>query len=82
MQRQKWGRIINITSIAADRGRAGQSIYAATKNGLAGFSVALARELGPYGVTANCVSPGLVHSDMTSRVLGQRGSGSCNSNNN
>jgi 3-oxoacyl-[acyl-carrier protein] reductase len=67
MRRQRWGRIINITSIAARKSAPGQAVYAASKNGLVGFTTALACELGAAGITVNCVSPGLVYTDMTKK---------------
>lgn len=64
MMLQRWGRIINIGSASGEHGGAGQSNYAASKAGLAGFTRVLARELGRHGVLVNAVAPGLVESDM------------------
>jgi 3-oxoacyl-[acyl-carrier protein] reductase len=62
------GRIINISSIIAENGFNGLSVYAATKAGLFGFTRSLAREIGRAGVTVNCVAPGFVESEMTSKL--------------
>lgn len=68
MMKARNGRIINITSVVGSSGNAGQANYAAAKAGVAGMSRALARELGPRGITVNCVAPGFIDTDMT-RVL-------------
>ncbi len=65
MTKARWGRIVNITSVVGSMGNAGQSNYAATKAGAAGFSRALARELGSRSITVNCVAPGFIDTDMT-----------------
>jgi 3-oxoacyl-[acyl-carrier protein] reductase len=65
MVRTRWGRIISITSVAADIGNRGQVNYAAAKGALAAASRSLARELGPRGITVNCVSPGLIETPMS-----------------
>ena len=65
MVRTRWGRIVSITSVAADLGNRGQANYAAAKGGLAAASRSLARELGSRGITVNCVSPGLIDSPMS-----------------
>jgi 3-oxoacyl-[acyl-carrier protein] reductase len=65
MMKQRHGRIINITSVVASSGNAGQSNYAAAKAGVAGMSRALAREIGSRGITVNCVAPGFIDTDMT-----------------
>ncbi len=59
------GRIVNIASVTASTGYAGLSVYSATKASMLGFTRALARELGPLGITVNAVSPGFVDTDMT-----------------
>jgi 3-oxoacyl-[acyl-carrier protein] reductase len=65
MLRQRWGRIISITSIAGLVGNAGQTNYAASKAGIVGFTKALAKELAPRGITVNAVAPGFIDTDMT-----------------
>ena len=65
MLRQRWGRIIAITSVVGITGNAGQKNYAASKAGLIGFTKALAKELGPRGITVNAVAPGFIETDMT-----------------
>jgi 3-oxoacyl-[acyl-carrier protein] reductase len=65
MMKQRWGRIINITSVVGAAGNAGQANYAAAKAGVAGMTRALARELGSRNITVNCVAPGFIATDMT-----------------
>ncbi|HEY1392233.1 MAG TPA: 3-oxoacyl-ACP reductase FabG [Methylibium sp.] len=65
MMKQRYGRIINITSVVGASGNAGQANYAAAKAGLAGMTRSLARELGSRGITVNCVAPGFIATDMT-----------------
>ena len=65
MIKQKWGRIINITSVAGVMGNAGQANYAAAKAGIIGFTRAVAREVASRQVTVNAVAPGFVLTDMT-----------------
>ena len=62
------GRIINISSIIANSGYRGLSVYAATKGGLEGFTRSLSRELGAYGITVNCIAPGFMETDMTASL--------------
>ena len=71
MMKAKWGRIINISSVVASSGNAGQANYAAAKAGLEGMTRALARELGSRNITVNCIAPGFVDTDMT-RALTQQ----------
>ena len=66
MMRQRYGRIINITSVVGSSGNAGQVNYAAAKAGVAGLTRSLARELGARNITVNCVAPGFIATDMTS----------------
>ena len=68
MMRQRWGRIINITSVGGLRGNAGQANYAASKAGLIGFTKAVAREMASRNVTSNAVAPGLVKTELTSEL--------------
>ncbi|MCH9662222.1 MAG: 3-oxoacyl-[acyl-carrier-protein] reductase [Gammaproteobacteria bacterium] len=65
MLRQRWGRIIAISSVAGLVGNAGQANYAASKAGMIGFAKALAKELAPRNITVNAVAPGLIETDMT-----------------
>ena len=65
MMKQRYGRIINITSVVGASGNAGQANYAAAKAGVAGMTRALARELGSRNITVNCVAPGFIATDMT-----------------
>jgi 3-oxoacyl-[acyl-carrier protein] reductase len=65
MMKARKGRIINIASVIAVMGNAGQSNYAATKAGMVGFSKSLAREIGSRGITVNVVAPGFIDTDMT-----------------
>lgn len=68
MLKQRFGRIINITSVVAVTGNPGQTNYCATKAGLIGFSKALARELAAKNVTINCIAPGFIESAMTEKL--------------
>ena len=65
MMKQRFGRIINITSVVGASGNAGQANYAAAKAGVAGLTRALARELGSRNITVNCIAPGFIATDMT-----------------
>lgn len=65
MTKARWGRIINISSVVASMGNAGQANYAAAKSGMEGFTRALAREIGSRNITVNCVAPGFIDTDMT-----------------
>jgi 3-oxoacyl-[acyl-carrier protein] reductase len=66
MLKQRWGRIINITSIFGQMGQAGQANYAASKAGLIGLTMAIAREVGSRNITCNAVAPGFIDTAMTS----------------
>ena len=65
MMKQRYGRIISITSVVGASGNPGQANYAAAKAGVAGMTRALARELGSRGITVNCIAPGCIETDMT-----------------
>lgn len=65
MFKQRYGRIVNITSVAGLAGQAGQTNYAASKAGLIGFTKSLAKEVGPRNVTVNAVAPGFVPTALT-----------------
>ncbi|MGZ5128509.1 MAG: 3-oxoacyl-ACP reductase FabG, partial [Actinomycetota bacterium] len=68
MLRERWGRIVNMSSAVALRGNAGQTVYGASKTALIGLTKALAREVGGKGITVNAVCPGLVDTEMTSHL--------------
>jgi 3-oxoacyl-[acyl-carrier protein] reductase len=72
MMKQRYGRIINITSVVGASGNAGQANYAAAKAGVAGMTRSFARELGSRGVTVNCVAPGFIETDMTKKLSEQQ----------
>jgi len=69
MLKQRWGRIINVTSVFGQMGQAGQANYSASKAGLIGLSMAIARELASRNITCNAVAPGFIETAMTD-VLG------------
>ena len=66
MLKQRWGRIINVTSVFGQMGQAGQANYAASKAGLIGLTMAIAREVGSRSITCNAVAPGFIETAMTS----------------
>ena len=72
MVRARYGRIVNLTSVVAEMGNAGQVAYAAAKAGVIGFTKSLAREVAARGVTVNAVAPGLVETDMTAGLDDQQ----------
>src|SRR5262249_14726839 len=65
MMRNRWGRIINITSVVGQAGSAGQINYASSKAGLIGLTKSLAQEMGSRGITVNAIAPGYIDTDMT-----------------
>lgn len=68
MLRQRYGRIIHLSSVVGQTGNAGQSIYAATKAGILGFTKAVAREVASRGITVNAVAPGFIETEMTAQL--------------
>jgi len=68
MMKQRSGRIINLASVVALRGNAGQANYCASKAGIIGMTKALARELGGRGITVNAIAPGFIETDMTAKL--------------
>ncbi len=68
MLKQRWGRIINITSVFGQTGQAGQANYSASKAGLIGLTMAVAREIGSRNITCNAVAPGFIETAMTSTL--------------
>jgi 3-oxoacyl-[acyl-carrier protein] reductase len=65
---QRYGRIINISSVVGQTGNVGQSLYAASKAGIIGFTKTVARELASRGITVNAVAPGFIETDMTAKL--------------
>lgn len=72
MKEKKWGRIINVSSTAGQRGEAFHSHYAASKGGMISFTKSMAWELGPYGITTNSVAPGWVDTEMNDEVFADK----------
>jgi 3-oxoacyl-[acyl-carrier protein] reductase len=68
MMKARYGRIINLTSMVALSGNAGQTNYAASKAGMIGFTKSLAREVGSRGITVNCIAPGFIDTDMIKTI--------------
>ncbi|HTO98954.1 MAG TPA: 3-oxoacyl-ACP reductase family protein [Myxococcales bacterium] len=65
MMKQRWGSIVNLTSVVGEQGNAGQTVYSMAKAGLIGLTKSLARELGSRNIRVNAVSPGWIETDMT-----------------
>jgi NAD(P)-dependent dehydrogenase (short-subunit alcohol dehydrogenase family) len=68
MLKARWGRIVNVSSVSAERGNSGQANYAASKAGLLGFTRVIAKEMGKRNITANAVTPGFIETDMTAEL--------------
>jgi 3-oxoacyl-[acyl-carrier protein] reductase len=68
MMKQRYGRIINISSVVGVSGNPGQANYVASKAGIIGFTKAVAKELASRGITANAVAPGFIETDMTASL--------------
>jgi 3-oxoacyl-[acyl-carrier protein] reductase len=68
MTKARWGRIINVSSVVAQMGNAGQANYCASKAGIEGFSRSLAKEISGRGITVNCVAPGFIETSMTEEL--------------
>lgn len=68
MIHQHWGRVINVSSVAAFAGNPGQASYAAAKAGIIGFTSTASREVAKYGITINAIAPGLIETDMTASI--------------
>jgi NAD(P)-dependent dehydrogenase (short-subunit alcohol dehydrogenase family) len=73
MRQRRWGRIVNIASIFGVVGKEQRGAYSASKFALDGMTASLAAEVAPDGILANCVSPGLIDTDLTRSILGERG---------
>jgi 3-oxoacyl-[acyl-carrier protein] reductase len=68
MMRERWGRIINISSVVGEMGNPGQANYVASKAGLIGLTKAIAQEMGSRNITVNAVAPGFIETDMTQNL--------------
>jgi 3-oxoacyl-[acyl-carrier protein] reductase len=71
MMRERWGRIINVSSVVGEMGNPGQANYVASKAGLIGLTKSLAREVGSRNITVNAVAPGFIGTDMTHGLTGE-----------
>lgn len=74
MLKNSWGRIIGISSVVGSSGNPGQANYCASKAGMTGMIKSVAHEFAARGITANCIAPGFIESDMTSKLLGEHSS--------
>jgi len=72
MAKNKWGRLIHISSVVAHTGNLAQVAYSASKGGISGMSVAIARELGPRNITSNVIAPGFISAGMSERMADER----------
>lgn len=72
MKQRKWGRIVHISSIMGIVSKAGRNGYSATKSALIGFAKATALDLGPFGITVNCIAPGPFLTDLPGKLLSQK----------
>jgi len=72
MMKQRWGRIVNVSSISGVMGTAGQGNYSASKGGLIAFTKSIAREMGSLNITVNAIAPGFITTDMTDRLPDER----------
>jgi 3-oxoacyl-[acyl-carrier protein] reductase len=72
MMRERWGRIINISSVVGEMGNPGQANYVASKAGLIGLTKAIAQEMGSRNITVNAVAPGFIETDMTADLSQER----------
>jgi len=68
MMKERWGRVINISSVVGEMGNPGQANYVASKAGLIGLTKALAQEMGSRNITVNAVAPGFIETDMTDKL--------------
>lgn len=73
MKKNGWGRIVNITSIWSKLSKTGRASYSASKFAVDGMTAALAAEVAPFGILANCVAPGFIETDLTKKILGEKG---------
>jgi 3-oxoacyl-[acyl-carrier protein] reductase len=72
MMAARWGRIVNVSSVVAERGNSGQANYAASKAGMLGLTRTIAREMARRGITCNAVTPGLIETDMTTEGVSEQ----------
>jgi NAD(P)-dependent dehydrogenase (short-subunit alcohol dehydrogenase family) len=70
MLKARWGRIVNVSSVVAERANPGQANYVASKAGLLGFTRVVAREMGKRNITCNAITPGVIETDMTADLNG------------
>ncbi len=75
MLKQKWGRIVNITSVVGHMGNPGQSLYSSTKGAVTAFTKSIASELASVGITCNCVAPGFIKTAMTDKLNDEQKTG-------